>query len=307
MFKYGIQTKINVNAIAKVTEGMSGSQIDELMQAAAKKHLMTGSLKTTDVTVILMHKKTRYSENSRDSMKILCEMLDKGVSLRAAASALGVSHSTLEYQIKSFRRINHERNDKKPFMIPETEIDNVGKKPTGRNRQYKISHLEHGRKLSQGLEQIAGFFQNTRSLEGADELNIFAFKVILQDEEDFASQKGFIENEGLTINAVKDSRQAVVSAPQDVFDELQKRVFRYRDRGTKKNFQYIREFKPFTAEDKKADSVLRLFKDKPEIDPVDVQIMLLPSIATDVRQRAQASIAKKFKAKRGLSWESPIC
>ncbi|MGI5831438.1 MAG: AAA family ATPase [Thermoguttaceae bacterium] len=116
MFKYGIQTKINVNAIAKVTEGMSGSQIDELMQAAAKKHLMTGSLKTTDVTVILMQQKTRYSENSRDSMKILCEMLDKGVSLRAAASALGVSHSTLEYQIKSFRRINHERNDKKPFM-----------------------------------------------------------------------------------------------------------------------------------------------------------------------------------------------
>ena len=36
-------------------------------------------------------------------MKAVCEMLDRGVSLRAAAAALGVSHSTLEYQVKKYR------------------------------------------------------------------------------------------------------------------------------------------------------------------------------------------------------------
>lgn len=36
-------------------------------------------------------------------MKVICEMLDSGVSLRAAAEALGVTHSTLEYQVKKYR------------------------------------------------------------------------------------------------------------------------------------------------------------------------------------------------------------
>ena len=101
--KYGIKTKIDVNAIAKVTEGMSGALIDELMLAAAKKYLIDGSLKTADVTAILIQQKTKYSDNNDESMKVICDMLDKGVSLRAAASALGISHSTLEYQVKKYR------------------------------------------------------------------------------------------------------------------------------------------------------------------------------------------------------------
>lgn len=30
-------------------------------------------------------------------------MLDQGVSLRAVASALGISHTTLDYQVKKYR------------------------------------------------------------------------------------------------------------------------------------------------------------------------------------------------------------
>ena len=101
--KYGINTKIDVGAIAKVTEGMSGALIEELMLAAAKKYLLDGSLRTADVTAILIQQKTKYSDNNEESIKVICEMLDNGVSLRAAATALGISHSTLEYQVKKFR------------------------------------------------------------------------------------------------------------------------------------------------------------------------------------------------------------
>jgi SpoVK/Ycf46/Vps4 family AAA+-type ATPase len=101
--KYGIKAKIDVGVIAKVTEGMSGALVEELMLAAAKKYLLDGSLKTADVTAILIQQKTKYSDNNEESMKVICEMLDKGVSLRTAATALGISHSTLEYQVKKFR------------------------------------------------------------------------------------------------------------------------------------------------------------------------------------------------------------
>lgn len=101
--KYGIEAKIDVSAISKVTEGMSGALIEELMLASAKKYLMEGSLKTADVTAILIQQKTKYSDNNDESMKVICDMLDRGVSLRAAATALGISHSTLEYQVKKFR------------------------------------------------------------------------------------------------------------------------------------------------------------------------------------------------------------
>lgn len=101
--KYGIKSKIDVSTIAKVTEGMSGALIEELILAAAKKYLLDGSLKTVDVTAILIQQKTKYSDNNEESMKTICEMLDNGVSLRTAATALGISHSTLEYQVKKYR------------------------------------------------------------------------------------------------------------------------------------------------------------------------------------------------------------
>ena len=101
--RYGIISKINTGSIAKVTEGMSGALINELMLASAKKYLTEGKLQTSDITTILIQQKTMYSDNVDDFMRVICDMLDKGVSLRATATALGISHSTLEYQVKKYR------------------------------------------------------------------------------------------------------------------------------------------------------------------------------------------------------------
>ena len=82
---------------------MSGALIEELMVAAAKKHLIEGTLKTSDVSAILIQQKTNFSDNSTDVMKTICDMLDKGVSLRVVASAMGITHSTLDYKVKKYR------------------------------------------------------------------------------------------------------------------------------------------------------------------------------------------------------------
>ena len=100
---------------------------------------------------------------------------------------------------------------KNHLWIPDGEIDNVEKKPTGRSNQYGLEHTDHGQKLSQGLQNIVDFFQHLQSSDSLDEQDLVTFKIILQDKEDFAAQKDFIENEGLTINAVKDGRHAIVS------------------------------------------------------------------------------------------------
>ena len=101
--KYNIDSKLDITLLTKITEGMSGALIEELMVAAAKKYLIEGALKTSDVSAILIQQKTNFSDNATDVMKTICDMLDKGVSLRVVASAMGITHSTLDYQVKKYR------------------------------------------------------------------------------------------------------------------------------------------------------------------------------------------------------------
>lgn len=105
--RHEIHSNIDVGLVAKVSGGMSGSLIEELMTAVAKKYLITGSIKTSDVMTILIQQKTKFSDSGEDTMKVICEMLDKGVTLRAAAEAMGISHSTLEYQVKRYRDVTN--------------------------------------------------------------------------------------------------------------------------------------------------------------------------------------------------------
>ena len=101
--RYEIDTKIDTKSLAKVTEGASGSQLEELIRGAAKKYIMDGTLKTADITNSYIQLLTKFSDDGEDVMRIISEMLDRGVSLRTAAKALGMTHSTLEYRIQKYR------------------------------------------------------------------------------------------------------------------------------------------------------------------------------------------------------------
>ncbi len=191
------------------------------------------------------------------------------------------------------------------LWIPEQEIDNVDKTPQSRSNQYDLQHDEHGQKLSQGLQSVVDYFRRLQASDSIDEQDLITFKVILQDKEDFSAQKDFIEKEGLKINAVKDKTHAIVSAPRDVFGNLQGRVNRYKEKGTKKDFQYIQGFEPYTAEDKKAVSILNYIKENPDAITVDIQLMLLPDMSPDMQQRAETDITSRIRQKNGVLQSNP--
>lgn len=101
--EYSIKANLDYTILSKVSEGLNGSQLKELATAAAKKFLIYEELKTEDVTAILIQHLTKYSDSSDESMKVVNDMLERGVSLRAIAKALGMSHNTLDYQVKKYR------------------------------------------------------------------------------------------------------------------------------------------------------------------------------------------------------------
>ena len=190
--------------------------------------------------------------------------------------------------------------DKKNHLwIPEQEIKHIDKTPTGRGNDYPVQPREHGEKLSRGLRDIMKFFQHIQSPGPLDEKDLIAFQVLLQDKEDFSVQRKLIESEGLTINAVRNRHQAVVSAPRSVFANLQKRVDRYRDKGIKKDFKYIKDFLPFRGEDKSNDSFRRFLLANPELLDVDVQMVLLPDMASAIQTKAEKDIVSKIRQKNG--------
>ena len=105
---YGIRGKISTDTVARITEGLSCSRITELMMAAEKRLLLSGSVKTQDISEMLVQQQARYSGSGDDSVKAVSELIGRGVSLRSAAVALGISASTLEYRIKKYRSRHDE-------------------------------------------------------------------------------------------------------------------------------------------------------------------------------------------------------
>lgn len=188
---------------------------------------------------------------------------------------------------------------KNHLWIPEQEVTEVSKTPTSRNKDYGVNPSVHGEKLSRGLQEILEIFERFKASDSLSDEDMVTFKVVLQEGEDIANRRGLLEDEGMRINAVRDKNHAVVTAPRDVFGNLQNRVGRYRDEGRKKDFQYIAGFEPFRAADKQATDLVRFFKDNPEQLAVDVQLMLLPELAPETRDRVQQKITDKIIAQNG--------
>ena len=188
-----------------------------------------------------------------------------------------------------------DKTPKVHLWIPESEIQDVPKTPTSRSHDYGVSHLSHGGKLSQGLQDIIDIFDKVQAGSSLQDEDLITFKIILQENEDIAAQKQFIEDEGLKINAVKDRRRAVVSAPKDIFGNLQQRINRYRDHGIKKDFQYIEGFEPFRGEDKQSSSLIRYYRENPTALTVDIQMMLLPEMGDSLQKRVQDNLTEKIE------------
>ncbi len=104
--EYGVDknAKIDFALLAKISEGINCAQLHELASAACKFYLMNGTLKTEDVTIILIQKLTKFSSEGDEATRVIYEMNKRGVSVRQIGKALGIPSTTLDYQIKKYKK-----------------------------------------------------------------------------------------------------------------------------------------------------------------------------------------------------------
>jgi SpoVK/Ycf46/Vps4 family AAA+-type ATPase len=103
MNEYAISESLDYKKLSKITLGLNGAQIKELTKAAAKKYVINKELSTAEVITIFIQQQTMYSGSNDDAMELISDLNNRGVSLRALAKAVGITHSTLDYRIKKYR------------------------------------------------------------------------------------------------------------------------------------------------------------------------------------------------------------
>jgi len=191
---------------------------------------------------------------------------------------------------------------RKHLWIPNEEVVTIENKPTGRGKNRGVNFSEHGSKLSTGLQNIVTAYSKLQSGDSLSDEDVMVFKLILPDGEKLSNseRRKFIEAEGMIINAVKDARHAVVTAPRSLFNRLTGRVNGYKGTGRIKNFQFIDAFEPFLSEDKQASS-LKQYIEKFRSDniSVDVQMMFVPKLSQDVQESAAKKLAEKIVVSEG--------
>lgn len=96
---YNVPNKINIKSISDITAGRNTSQLKELIMSVAKLHVTTNKEITTEDIIKLLFQQLANNANVMDKIEILMELKNKGISIRQLSRALGISHSTLAYQL----------------------------------------------------------------------------------------------------------------------------------------------------------------------------------------------------------------
>lgn len=189
-----------------------------------------------------------------------------------------------------------ENEHRSHLWIPDEEVDQLDKKLMDTRKPPQVEYSTHGSKLSAGLQSVMTAYSHLQGDSLSDE-DIMIFKLVLPEGFDIYGKRDVAEKEGLMINAVKDKRQAVVSASKSTFQRLRERVGKYRDSGSLKHFQFVDHFEPYTREEKEANSLkqyLELEKDKFSID---VQMMLMPNLPEKVQKKAVERLSVRITSR----------
>ena len=96
---YNVSNKINIKAIADITVGRNTSQLKELILSAAKLFVTNNKEITTEDIVRLLFQQLTNNASIADKTEVLLDLKNKGISIRQLSRALGISHSTLSYQL----------------------------------------------------------------------------------------------------------------------------------------------------------------------------------------------------------------
>ena len=106
--KYSVNGELNISLLAKITEGMNCSQIEEFIVQLGKYQIIN-EIETIDMNnaiTLLINILSQYSSDD-NYWKTIKQINERGVSLRAIAQAIGVPHTTIQY------KLGDKRNGKK--------------------------------------------------------------------------------------------------------------------------------------------------------------------------------------------------
>ncbi len=194
------------------------------------------------------------------------------------------------------------------LWISEEEVDKIENNPTGREKPRDVIFSEHGGKLSTSLQGIAEYFKSTAKDNSLSDEDIMIFKVVLPEGEkiDNSQRQKLLEGEGLTINAVKDSKHVIVSTNKQKFFRLCNRVNAYKASGKYAGFQYVDIFEPYIGGEKQSGELKRFINNttKPT-EKVDVQMLLVPKLEKDVYTRAIQKLSTRIIGLQGNLAEEP--
>lgn len=196
-------------------------------------------------------------------------------------------------------------DQKQHLWIPFEEVQEVTKKPMRITEDRGLDHSEHGSKLSQGLMEIMSAYDKLKSGDSLSEEDIMVFKLVLPEGETVAGQQKFIEDEGMKINAVKDSRHAIVTSSKSMFERLSGRVETYKDQNKLKGYQNIEGFEIYTAEEKQASSLKRYLEQQKDALIIDIQMMFIPHLDKDVQLKAIGKLEEKILQVEGKLQRQP--
>lgn len=196
-------------------------------------------------------------------------------------------------------------DQKHHLWIPFEEVQEVTKKPMRITEDKGLDHTDHGTKLSQGLMEIMSAYDKLKAGDSLSDEDVMVFKLVLPEGETIAGQQKFIEDEGMKINAVKDSRHAIVTSSKSMFERLAGRVGTYKNQNKLKGYQNIEGFEIYTAEEKQASSLKRYLEQQKGALSIDIQMMFIPHLDKEVQSKAVIKLEQKIQQIEGKLQRRP--
>lgn len=191
-----------------------------------------------------------------------------------------------------------DNNKELPHLwISDEEVVRIKNKPQGRDKPRDVIPSEHGSKLSAGLQNISDFYQSTVKENSLIDEDLMIFKVVLPESEkiDNSQRQKLLQDEGLTINAVKNGQNVIVSTNKEKFYRLGMRVDNYKKNGRYAGFQYIESFEPYSVGDKQSGNLKRSIYSENPPENIDIQILLMPKLKDITYKNVLVKLSKKIK------------
>jgi hypothetical protein len=198
------------------------------------------------------------------------------------------------------------KEQRQHFWIPDTEVKPIQKILTGRTKPQNVVFSEHGEKLSRGLQSIRETLEKNKKDDSLLNTDTRVFKVKLCNDEKIQSKEDLFRNTGLSLNAVQNKTDAVVSSTKRQLENLQKKVGMYTRNGEDKTyFDYIESFSPFSGKEKNSMTLNQKVYQKTAPQNVDLQIMFIPNLSEEDYKKIVPAVVQKIKDTGGAIQQEP--